>query len=216
MNVQEAIEIVMKDKEKGIFSTDLAEETDKRHSNVTRDIKNFITRHPEYKHDFIPCFYADKYGRSKPRYYLTAKAKEVMLNKYKFGGQASRLELSFEQILKGVITSEPVITQMSVLNYRVDFYIPLAHIIVEYDENHHKYQEHEDEIRMVSIRREIMRKIVEGEPLYEGDNPEAAPWLKGKDILHVIRVKQGEELDGLRRILYTSENDGVSILHLIA
>lgn len=216
MNVQEAIEIVMKDKEKGMFSTDLATETNKAHKNVLRDIRNFINRNPEYKHEFIICFYADSYGRSKTRYYLTAKAKHVMLNKYKFGGQASRLELSFEQILKGIFINEPIITQMPVLNYRVDFYIPIGNIIVEYDENHHKYQEHEDEIRMVSIRREIMRKIVEGEELYEGDEAHPNPWLKGKDILHVIRVKQGEEIDGLRRILYTIENDGTSILHLIA
>ena len=47
------------------------------------------------------------------------------------------------------------------------------------------------------------------------ENYEPNPWLEGKDILNVIRVKQGEEIDGLRRILYAIENSGTSILHYI-
>lgn len=216
MNVKEAIKIVMKDREKGMFSTDFAEKTNKRHDNVLRDIRNIIARHPEHKHEFIICWYEDYYGRSRKRYYLTPKGKEIMFNKYKYNARAARFEIKFEQLLKGIFTSEPVITQMPVLDYRVDFYIPIANMIIEYDEDHHKYQQHEDEIRMTRIRKELMRKIVEGEALFEGDEAHPNPWLKGRDIIQVIRVKQGEEIDGLRRILYAIENNGTSILHLIS
>ena len=52
-----------------------------------------------------------------------------------------------------------------------------------------------------------MRRVVEGEPLHDGDTSEPTPWMKGKDVYTVIRINEGEEVDGLRRILLEIENN---------
>lgn len=71
--------------------------------------------------------------------------------------------------------------------------LPFANTVIEYDENHHKYQQEYDEMRMSEIRAEIMRCIVSGQPIYDSDEDyEPNPWLEGKDILNVIRVNKGK------------------------
>lgn len=215
MNVVQAIEKTVK--EKGMFTTDFAAETKKEHENVLIDIRNYVLRNPEHKQEFIVCWYEDGRGKIRKRYYLTAKAKELMFTKYRHNIRVSTFEFKFEQVLRDMFPNEKIITQMSILTYRIDFFLPFVNTIVEYDENHNKYQQEDDQMRMSEIRAEIMRCIVSGQPIYDGDeNYEPNPWLEGKDILNVIRVKQGEEIDGLRRILYAIENSGTSILDYIS
>ena len=55
-----------------------------------------------------------------------------------------------------------------------------------------------------------MEKISQGIPLFEGDEAEYSPWLKDMDILHVIRVKEGEEIKGIREILITMHEDAIN------
>ena len=99
---------------------------------------------------------------------------------------------------------------MPVLNFKVDFYLPFANMIIEYDEQHHNYSIEKDEIRIKEIRKEIMKKISQGIPLFEGDEAEYSPWLKDRDILHVIRVNEGEEIKGIREILITMHEDAIN------
>lgn len=68
--------------------------------------------------------------------------------------------------------------------YRLDFYLDNT-LIVEYDEAHHKYQKEKDDIRIKYCRDWL------AEYNYDGSD-----WR-----CPVIRVKEGEELEGLNRII---------------
>lgn len=68
--------------------------------------------------------------------------------------------------------------------YRVDCYIPEYGVIIEYDEENHKYQQEEDKIR----EEEILDYLIDSEN-YEFDN------------IDFIRVKEGEEEYYLELIL---------------
>ena len=68
---------------------------------------------------------------------------------------------------------------------------------------------------MIKIRKEIMHRIVEGMPIYNGEEDYCPnEWLKDKDILHVIKIKRGEEFKGLNEILKIMWEDS-AINHVI-
>lgn len=67
--------------------------------------------------------------------------------------------------------------------YRLDFYIPSV-LIVEYDEKHHIYQKQSDEERIKYCRKWL------------SDNEYESEWY-----CLVIRVKEGQELEGLNKII---------------
>ena len=68
-------------------------------------------------------------------------------------------------------------TEVKVGNYRLDFYFKNFNLVVEYDENHHKYQKENDEIRQQNIIN-----------------------ILGEDATF-IRVKEGEEFEGVIKII---------------
>ena len=193
-----------------VTSRQVAEDFEKRHSDVLEAIENIIKRNPELDKYFIKSTYKDKKGESRKEYLLTEEGKEIIENKFKYNTRNARFEYKFYNLLKEFFPNENIICQMPVLDYRVDFYLPFANIIVEYDEKHHKYSSEKDEIRIKEIRKEIMRKISQGIPLFEGDEAEYSPWLKDRDILHVIRVNEGEEIKGIREILITMHEDAIN------
>lgn len=168
-----------------VTSRQVAEDFGKRHSDVLRAIENLIKRNPELNKDFIE-------------------------SKFKYNTRNARFEYKFYNLLKEFFPNENIIYQMPVLNFKVDFYLPFANMIIEYDEQHHNYSTEKDEIRIKEIRKEIMEKISQGIPLFEGDEAEYSPWLKDMDILHVIRVKEGEEIKGIREILITMHEDAIN------
>jgi very-short-patch-repair endonuclease len=97
-----------------------------------------------------------------------------------------RYELAFgkmlQTIFKNVLTFE---TQYSCCNnkYRIDFYEPTLKLAIEYDEEHHDYQQYEDNQRESEIHNEL------------GCN--------------FIRVKKGQELKGINEIfkyIYNKNN----------
>jgi hypothetical protein len=91
---------------------------------------------------------------------------------------------------------------MKVGNYRCDFYLPFAGIVVEYDEEFHKYQKEDDKNRMNEVLSIIDESIVEGKlRLYEQQELEPNEHLRGKSVTKVLRVEQGKEIDGLRRLM---------------
>lgn len=168
-----------------VTSRQVAEDFEKRHADVLRAIENLIKRNPELNKDFIE-------------------------SKFKYNTRNARFEYKFYNLLKEFFPNENIIYQMPVLNFKVDFYLPFANMIIEYDEQHHNYSTEKDEIRIKEIRKEIMEKISQGIPLFEGDEAEYSPWLKDMDILHVIRVKEGEEIKGIREILITMHEDAIN------
>ena len=66
----------------------------------------------------------------------------------------SRFEIMFKKILFEVFDSLDldIITQYKVDKYRVDFYIPAFNVVVEYDEEGHKYRYKEDREREEKIK----------------------------------------------------------------
>lgn len=70
--------------------------------------------------------------------------------------------------------------------YKIDFYYE-GGLIVEYDEKHHDYQNQEDKERMDIIR----NVIAEENEITDGERFKPA----------VIRVKEGEELTGIKRVI---------------
>lgn len=200
-----------KDGELVVSSRQIAEDFGKRHADVIKAIENIIKRNPELDKDFIESTYTDKSNRQTKEYLLTEEGKEIIENKFKYNTRNAKFEYKFYNLLKEFFPNENIVCQMQVLSFRVDFYLPFANIIIEYDEKHHKYSTEKDEIRIKEIRKEIMNKISQGIPLFEGDEEaEYSPWLKDKDILHVIRVKEGEEIKGIREILITMHEDAIN------
>ena len=200
-----------KDGELVVSSRQIAEDFGKRHADVIKAIENIIKRNPELDKDFIESTYTDKSNRQTKEYLLTEEGKEIIENKFKYNTRNAKFEYKFYNLLKEFFPNENIVCQMQVLSFRVDFYLPFANIIIEYDEKHHKYSTEKDEIRIKEIRKEIMNKISQGIPLFEGDEEaKYSPWLKDKDILHVIRVKEGEEIKGIREILITMHEDAIN------
>lgn len=191
-----------------VSSRQVAESFNKQHSHVLRTIKNIIKRNPELDKNFIESEFENR-GKKYPEYLLTKEGKEIIESKFKYNIKSAKFEYKFYNLLKEFFPNQNIIYQMPVLSFRVDFYLPFANIIIEYDEKHHKYSTEKDEIRIKEIRKEIMRKISQGIPLFEGDETDCLPWLKDKDILHVIRVKEGEEIKGIREILITMYEDAI-------
>jgi len=94
-----------------------------------------------------------------------------------------RYEKSFGNILDKITTGLMVIhRQYSVLNYRIDFYCEEFKLAIEYDEGHHNYNKYKDYLREIDIIKELDCEF--------------------------IRVKKGEELEGINRILnYVFKNN---------
>lgn len=173
--------------------------------------------------DFI-IYYTKKRGRNPRGYILTIEAAKYLtsislndknkslilyfdaLEKILYGNQKEilfikekRHEISFGELLCQ-ITGLKWETQYPIDNgkYRLDFYLKNT-LIVEYDEEQHNYNIEEDEYR-IKYCREWIRK---NENYYNDPN-----WY-----VPVIRVKKGDEGNGLHRILrallYFGEYDDV-------
>ena len=192
-----------------VSSRRVADDFGKQHKHVLEAIENIKKRNPELDKYFIENTYKAGTGKNYKEYLLTKEGKEIIENKFKYNIRSARFEYKFYNLLKEFFPNENIICQMPVLSFKVDFYLPFANIIIEYDEKHHKYSTEKDEIRIKKIRKEIMRKISQGIPLFEGDEADYSPWLKDEDILHVIRVKEGEEIKGIREILITMYEDAI-------
>ena len=213
-----------------VSSRKIADVFDKRHSNVIRDIENNLEDCSDNfgKLNFIESSY--KAGtREYKEYLLTPSGLKLLVDNFRTDSLTkkgvewakqfynpnlkvvrNRKEIEFEKRLKTIFNTENIITQMPVLKYRVDFWLPFANMIVEYDEKHHKYSIEEDKKRIDKIQKEIMRKMTIGEKIYPGGSEEPNPHLKNKNIIELVRVKEGEEDVGLRKILVTIHERGNS------
>ena len=132
---------------------------------------------------FIKSTYKASNGKENKCYLITVKGikllydntkgikKPILMEIYKaMGGKYTedvivwyRAEIEFIDQLEQ--TLEPFnikgIQQYSVLNYRIDYYIPNLNIAIEYDENGHKnytYEQHE--LRQLRIEKELGCKFI--------------------------------------------------------
>lgn len=68
-----------------------------------------------------------------------------------------------KELLHGIC---PIIPQMEVDGYRIDYYLPSANIAIEYDEHHHKYQSKQDRKREEHIRIKLCCSFIRVKPGY--------------------------------------------------
>ena len=73
-----------------------------------------------------------------------------------------RKEINFSEHLKLYLNElgYSVITQYSVLNYRIDFYLPEVNIAIEFDEFEHKYRYKQDLSRQLEIEEYLKCKFI--------------------------------------------------------
>ena len=132
-----------------VTSRQVAEDFEKRHADVLRAIENLIKRNPELNKDFIESKYQHPQNKLWfSEYLLTRQGKEIIESKFKYNTRNARFEYKFYNLLKEFFPNENIIYQMPVLNFKVDFYLPFANMIIEYDEQHHNYSTEKDEIRI--------------------------------------------------------------------
>lgn len=124
----------------------------------------------------------------------TIKKFNLDINKNIIIQETSRDEINFGVMLDKILNMN-ILKQYTIPNendgfYRLDFYIPNT-LIIEYDEIRHKYYTYEEQ---------------EGRQLY------CQQWLAKNEtngyIVNCIRVKQGEELEGIHEIIkYINDMD---------
>ena len=193
--------IKMENGEVKIDSRMIAEHFGKRHDNVMKDIRLMIKKEPELSSIFLKQTYVNLQNKSQPCYELRGEAQRIMEVRYTHARKAPKYETMFFQMLDEMFQSATIHRQLNILNYKVDFYIEETNTLIEYDEPHHAYTKEDDAERISIIRKELMRKIIIGENIHNGEiHGDENPWLEGKDIIGVVRVKQGEEVKGLRDI----------------
>lgn len=169
---------------KTINSREVAEMMEMSHKNLLRKIDNinstFGWHNIDYEKYWIEDDYKDTSGKSNREYQVTKKGCEILIQKstgkkgYLLANKLSdlfldetnsiiivdldRKEIEFldklEESLKPFnIKGE---RQYSVLNYRIDYYIPSLKIAIEYDENDHinyTYEKHKG--RQIEIEKEL-------------------------------------------------------------
>ena len=79
---------------------------------------------------------------------MTNNALSILDIKYTYSAINPRFEFKFESLLREFFPSEKILTQYKILNYRIDFFLPDLQMIIEYDEEQHKYSKEKDENRI--------------------------------------------------------------------
>lgn len=195
-------EIILSEKNDQVLvnSRELAKKFGKQNKHVNETIRSILKSTPQMEKHFKKSTYKSKRGRIENCYDLDEVALNILNIKYKYSSMNPRFEIKFKNLLYEMFPNEKIIPQYHILDYRIDFFMPDLHMIIEYDEDHHKYQKENDDIRMKDILNELNRMIIDGEPLYDGDSSEPNHWMKSKKMFSVIRIEKGKEIDGLRRL----------------
>ena len=184
-------------------SLDIAKWANKDHKNVMRDIREILKANTDLRSHFELVEYK-KAPRNSPIKYLTylmdLKGKKIMMNKYK-----PKFELCFKTMLKDMF-GDNLYSQVKVLNYKIDFYIDYGNIIIEHDGYNHKYSCEYDDERMNKIVNEIDRLYRKG--IWFIDKSPIMKYDGFKSQVQILRVKHGEEIKALRKILLNAESKG--------
>ena len=195
-------EIILKNENGQVLanSREIAERFGKEHNHVLRDIDVILKSNSGLTSDFILSTYKNSRGKTYRCYFLTGVAKNILETKYAYAAMSPRFELKFENMLRELFPLIIILSQYQISNYRIDFFMPDLQIIVEYDEEQHRYTKELDQERITKIKKELNMMLVNGISFYDGDHREPEPELKGVDSFSVIRVEKGREINGLRNI----------------
>lgn len=118
-----------------------------------------------------------------------------------------RKELLIHKILLAWFDENQIKTQYTVLNYRLDYFIPSCKLIIEYDEESGHKDKEKDNKRMNEILNYIFDKWKHAESKEDYKFYDEDDWaerendnLKPNEIFTVIRIKEFEEEKGLNEL----------------
>lgn len=195
-------EIVLQNKNGKILasSRDVAERFGKQNKHVNEAIRKLITSNPEMKKHFIISKYKSSRGRYETEYILDEEGLNLLNYKFGFSVMSPRFEIKFKNFLQELFVGLKIIHQYFIDGYKLDFFIPDLNMIIEYDEDHHKYTSEQDRNRMNIIIDTMYNMIKMNKPLYKEDTNLRKTLLKNPNLFSVIRVKKGNEITGIKDI----------------
>lgn len=195
-------EITLQNKDGKILasSREVAERFGKRNPDVNRSIRKIISSNPNMKNHFILSEYKSKRGRYEKEYILDKTGVDMLNYKFGFSVMNPRFEIKFKNLLEQLFSNLKIIHQYYIDGYRLDFFMPDLNMIIEYDEEQHKYTSKKDSIRINTIVENLQDKINNNEPLYNEDKYSRNFLLKNKDIFSIVRIDKGNEINGIKNI----------------
>jgi len=188
--------IFEKNNDAWVSSRTLSDMFEKRHDHVIRDIQKMSSK-VEIKKEL--CYYKDKKGQMRKYYKIEPSSAKIIENKYKLNTHCVKDEYKFKEMLETIFTRTEILYQYKIGDYRVDFYFPDMGIIVEYDEEHHLRQLEKDKERENAILEIMKHNIVTGYD-YTVESNENLERVDKEEITKILRIKKGDELNGLREL----------------
>lgn len=195
-------EIILQNKNGKILasSRDVAEKFGKLNKHVNEAIKKLIAANPDMKEHFIVSEYKSSRGRYEKEFLLDEVGWNILIYKFGFSAMNPRFEIKFKTVLQELFPGLKIIHQYFISGYKLDFFIPDLNMIIEYDEEYHKYILEKDSKRINIVLKNLQNMINNNMPLYDQDKYMRKYLLKNSDILSVVRVQKGNEIKGIKDI----------------
>lgn len=195
-------EVILQNKNGKILasSRDVAEKFGKENKHVNEAIRKLIYANPNMKKHFIISEYKSKRGRYEKEYLLDKEGLNILNYKFGFSAMNPRFEIKFSNLLHELFSGLKIINQYFIIGYRLDFFIPDLNMIIEYDEEYHKYKIDNDSYRVNIILETLKNMIKNHTPLYDHDRYQRKYFLKNINNFSVVRVNKGEEIKGIKDI----------------
>lgn len=145
-----------------VNSCDIAKKYGKRNPDVNRAINNLIKKNPELSKHFIKSSYVSSRGRCEKQYQIDEIGADILTNKFKYNIRSARFEYKYINEICDFLDEMNIkyISQYPVGNYKIDLYIPKYNIVIEIDEEEHKYKRDYDLMRQNYIENKIHCKFI--------------------------------------------------------
>lgn len=182
----------VKGQQQVIDSRDVADMIGKRHEHVLRGIGRILDREPNYKSEFIESPYRAGTGKSYRRYLVTQDGYERLLSQFIHRAQPASLERGFQTWLETLFNRKYLEKQKTIGGYRIDFVL-VDSVFIEYDEKEHIYQTEYDLQKEHDVIEIAWKQTIEENPWLAKSEP--------SEHISFIRVKEGDEVEGIRKIL---------------
>lgn len=220
------------------FREEEGNDTLKLHKTLMRDIRDEIKVLKPM--GIILSAYRDKKNENRPYYILNYNCVNYLKNNSKHDIKAfcyaldkmtnsktnieilpatmTRKELLVKQVLLSLFEKEQIYEQYSVLNYKIDYYIPDCRLIIEYDEkgcHSGEKSRQQDEKRMSEILNFLTEEWLNNP---ESDSYDVEHYIESKnkpeDYFTVIRIEEFKENEGLSKMFEYLFNDFKSYMKI--
>ncbi len=140
----------------------MAKRFEKRHDHITRDIRIFLKKNPEFSKHFFESSYISSRGRCYFEFEMDDIGADILRNKFKYNVRSARFEYKYLNEIKDFLEEMSIhyILQFQVGVYKIDLYIPKYNIAIEIDEEEHKYKREHDIKRQDYIESQIHCKFI--------------------------------------------------------